>query len=121
MPAVARMSGTDTVSCTDGAKGSPCGKNVWHWNTPTTQATASGSGDVFINGIGAVREGDVMKTHPDGNPCTGGPIPHAPALSTYSPNVFVNGKALGRVGDKFDSDGHYSHSISSGSPDVIAN
>jgi len=121
MPAVARMGGTDTVACTDGAKGSSCGKNVWHWNTPTTQATDAGSSNVFINGVGAVRQGDVMKTHPDGDPCVGGPVNHAPALSTYSSNVFVNGKALARVGDKFDSDGHYDHTISSGSSNVFAN
>jgi len=121
MPAVARMSGTDTVACTDGAKGSGCGKNHWHWDSGTTQATDAGSGDVFINGKGAVREGDVMKTHPDGVPCVSSPVNHAPALSTYSPNVFVNGKALGRVGDKYDADGHMDHTISSGSPNVFAN
>jgi len=121
MPAVARMSGTDTVSCTDGAVGSSCGRNVHHWDTPTTQATDAGSSNVFINGVGAVRQGDVMKTHPDGVPCVSSPVNHAPALSTYSPNVFVNGKALGRVGDKYDSDGHKDHTISSGSPNVFAN
>jgi uncharacterized Zn-binding protein involved in type VI secretion len=121
MPAVARMSGTDTVACTDGAVGSSCGKNVHHWDTPTTQATDAGSSNVFINGIGAVRQGDVMKTHPDGVPCVSSPVNHAPALSTFSSNVFVNGKALGRVGDKFDSDGHKDHTISSGSPNVFAN
>jgi uncharacterized Zn-binding protein involved in type VI secretion len=115
------MSGTDTVACTDGARGSPCAKNRWNWNTPTTQATDAGSGNVFINGIGAVREGDVMKTHPDGVPCVSSPVNHAPALSTFSPNVFVNGKALGRLGDKYDADGHMDHTISSGSPNVFAN
>jgi len=121
MPAVARMSGTDTVACTDGAKGASCAKNKWHWDSGTTQATDAGSANVFINGIGAVREGDIMKTHPDGVPCVGSPVNHAPALSTFSSNVFVNGKALGRLGDKYDADGHMDHTISSGSPNVFAN
>lgn len=121
MPAVARMSGKDTVSCTDGARGSSCGKNVWHWNSPTTQKSAAGSPNVFVNNIGVVRKNDAMGSHPDGDPCTGGPINHAPALSTHSPNVFANNKQIGRVGDKYDSDGHYDHTISSGSGNVFAN
>ena len=79
MPAVARMSGTDTVTCTDGAQGSACafsksGPVGWHWDTPTTQASDAGSSDVKVNGIGVVREGDAMASHPDGNPCVGSPV-----------------------------------------------
>jgi len=121
MPAVAQKGGSSSVAATDGAKGSPCGKNVWHWDTPTTQASDAGSSDVFVNNIGVVRDGDIMVSHPDGNPCVGSPVNHAPALSTFSSSVFVNGKALGRVGDKYDSDGHYDHTITSGSSNVFAN
>ena len=119
MPAVARMGGTDTVECTDGAQGAPCGQNVYHWNAPTTQVTNEGSSNVFVNGIGVVRNGDAMASHPDGNPCTASAINHAPTLSSYSSNVFANGKNIGRVGDRFNSDGHYSHIISSGSINVF--
>ena len=121
MPAIAQKSGASSVAATDGARGSGCGRNVWHWDTPTTQASNAGSGDVFVEGIGAVREGDTMVSHPDGNPCTPSPINHAPALSTFSPNVFVNGKAIGRIGDKYDSDGHYDHTITTGAGTVFAN
>jgi hypothetical protein len=121
MPAIAQKSGSSSVSCTDGARGSPCAKNRWLWNTPTTQVSDAGSGDVFAENIGVVRDGDIMISHPDGNPCTGGPIPHAPALSTFSPNVFVNNKAVGRIGDKYDSDGHHSHTISATQGTVFAN
>lgn len=121
MPAVAQKSGASSVAATDGARGSSCARNRWNWNTPTTQASDAGSGNVFAEGIGIVRDGDVMVSHPDGNPCVGGPVNHAPALSTFSPNVFVNGKAVGRIGDKYDSDGHYDHTITSGAGTVIAN
>jgi uncharacterized Zn-binding protein involved in type VI secretion len=121
MPGIALSAGNSSVAATDGAQGSPCGKNVWHWDTPTTQASDAGSGNVFVNNIGVVRDGDVMVSHPDGNPCVGGPVNHAPALSTFSSNVFVNGKAIGRIGDKYDSDGHFDHTITSGSGNVFAN
>ena len=121
MPAIAKKSGSSSVSCTDGAKGAACGRNVWHWNTGTTQASNVGSGDVFVENIGAVRQDDIMVSHPDGDPCVPSPVNHAPALSTYSPNVFVNGKPIGRIGDKYDSDGHYDHTIASGAGSVFAN
>ena len=120
MPAIALKNGSSTVAATDGAKGAACGKNVWHWNTPTTQASDTGSSDVLIEGIGAVREGDTMVSHPDGDPCVPAPVNHAPALSTYSTTVFVNGKGIGRVGDKYNSDGHYDHTITSGAGTVFA-
>lgn len=122
MANVARKSGTDTVSCTDGTQGTQCSTNppMWNWNTPTVEATDAGSSKVFSQGVGVVRQGDAMQSHPDGVPCTPSPINHAPTLSTYSSKVFVEGKGIGRVGDKYDSDGHYSHAISSGSPKVFA-
>lgn len=121
MPAIALKNGVSTVSATDGAQGSPCGRRVFHWDTPTTQTSDVGSPDVFVEGTGVVREGDTMISHPDGDPCVGSPVNHAPALSTFSPNVFVNGKPIGRIGDKYDSDGHFSHTITSGASTVFAN
>ena len=122
MPAVAQKSGASSVAATDGAQGTLCGTkpNRWNWNTPTTQASAAGSGDVFAENIGVVREDDAMVSHPDGNPCTTSPINHAPLLSTYSATVFVNNKRIGRVGDKYNSDGHYDHTITSGASTVFA-
>lgn len=123
--AVARIDGIDTVSCTDGIIGTPCqfvnGTPVaWHWDTGSTQSTSIGSAKVFSQTIGVVREGDAMIPHPDGDPCTPSPINHAPTLSTFSTKVFVEGKGVGRVGDKYNSDGHYDHTITSGSPRVFA-
>ena len=118
MPAAALSGGASSVSCTDGAQGTPCGKNVWHWDVPITSTSDAGSSDVIIEGKGAVREGDVMTSHPDGDPCVGSPVNHAPALSSFSSTVFVNGKGMGRVGDHYDSDGHFSHTISSGAATV---
>lgn len=123
MPSVAQKDGVSTVSATDGAKGSLCGTKPsrWNWNTPTTQVSAAGSNNVFVENIGVVREDDAMVSHPDGNPCTTSPINHAPTLSTYSPNVYANNKRIGRIGDKYNSDGHYNHTISSGASTVFAN
>lgn len=102
MPGIARKSGTDTVASPDGT-GFNCA-------SPTTQATAAGSDDVIVNGIGAVRQSDAMKTHP-----APGCGPHAPTLSSFSSTVIVNGKGVGRLGDSYNG-----HSITSASTDVIA-
>jgi uncharacterized Zn-binding protein involved in type VI secretion len=101
MPGAARKSGTDTVASPDGT-GFNCA-------SPTTQATAAGSDDVIVNGIGAVRQGDAMTTHP-----APGCGPHAPTLTTHSSTVIVNGKGIGRLGDAYNG-----HTITSASADVI--
>ena len=119
MPAAALGNGQSNVSCTDGTKGSSCGTCKWHWDAPSTQVSEECSTNVFINGFGAVRKNDKMAAHPDGDPCTSSPINHQPGLSSYSANVFVNGLNVGRVGDKYNSDGHFSHIISSGSHNVF--
>ena len=119
MAAAALGSGHSNVNCSDGIKGSSCGKNVWHWDTPSTQVSEQCSANVFINGVGAVRKNDIMAAHPDGVPCTSSPIMHQPGLTSYSSNVFANGLNIGRVGDKYDSDGHFNHVISTGSVNVF--
>lgn len=120
MGGIALSDGGSSISCTDGAQGSSCGKNVYHWDTPTTQTSDAGSSTVFVNGKGVVREGDAMSSHPDGNPCVAAPVNHAPTLSVFSGTVFANGKAMGRIGDKYNSDGHHSHTIITGSSNVFA-
>jgi uncharacterized Zn-binding protein involved in type VI secretion len=120
MPAAALNGGASSVTCTDGAKGSGCGRNVWHWDAGITSASDAGSSDVLINGKGAVREGDVMASHPDGDPCVGGPVNHTPTLSSFSSTVFVNGKGMGRVGDVYNGGTGFSHTIASGSGNVFA-
>ena len=104
MPAVARKDGRDTVASPDGS-GFCC-------SSPSTQKTAAGSDDVFINNIGAVRLRDAMIVHPFPGPCC---APHAPTLSSSSTTVFVNGRGLGRQNDDYSA-----HVISSGSSNVFA-
>lgn len=104
MSAIARKSSTDTVASPDGS--GHCCKD------PSTQSTDQGSDNVFVNGIGVVREGDAMITHLYNGPCCN---PHAPVLSTFSGTVWCNGRRVGRVGDAYDG-----HIISSGSPNVFA-
>ena len=106
MPAIARMSGTDKVFSPHGT-GKKC-------KFPTTQATEEGSSRVFAGDVGAVRLGDAMKTHPKIE-CE----PHAPTLSNGSTRVFVEGKALARIGDSYDLEG--SHPIISGSSRCFSN
>ena len=123
MSSAALGEGSSIVNCTDGIIGSPCAFNpapyMWEWNTPFVSSSALCSTNVLINGIGAVRVGDIMAAHPDGLPCTPTPIPHSPALSTGSATVFINGLPAGRVGDLYDTGTPFVHTIVSGSPDVF--
>lgn len=68
------------------------------------------SGDVYINGIGAHRQGDGWASH-----CCG-PACHASALSGGSGSVFVNGQPLGRIGDAVGC----GSVVAQGSPSVFA-
>jgi uncharacterized Zn-binding protein involved in type VI secretion len=99
MPAVARNDGTDTIATNHGCD--------------STTVTDEGSSDVFVNGKGVVRAGDLCEVHliPAGIVC----VPHTVPLSTYSSTVFVNGKGVGRLGDFYNG-----HEITSGSSDVFA-
>lgn len=99
MPSVTRKDGTDTV-----ATGHGC---------DSTTVTDQGSGNVFVNGIGAVRAGDLCLVHliPSGSSC----VPHTVPLTSYSSSVFVNGRGVGRVGDDYSG-----HTITSGSSNVFA-
>ena len=99
MPAVARKSGTDTVSTGHGCD--------------TTTVTDKGSSDVNVNSIGAVRAGDLCQVHliPAGSSC----VPHTVSLTSYSGSVFVNSKGIGRLGDEYSG-----HTVTSGSGNVFA-
>ena len=104
MPKCARKAGVDTVASPDGA--AIC------CPAPTTQYTNVGSNNVFVNAIGSVRLGDIMNVHPYPGPCC---APHAPALSSASTTVFVNGQGRGRYNDYYSD-----HRRSSGSSNVFA-
>lgn len=126
MPSVALGSGKSIVACTDGTIGTPCkftptGTPVsWNWNTPVISASDKCSSTVFANKIGVVRQGDAMRAHADGVPCTPSPIPHTPALTKGSSNVFVEGRELARIGDKYNTSSPFNHVITSGSGNVFA-
>ena len=60
-----------------------------------------------------------MASHPDGEPCVAAPSNHTPALDTYSSKVFFEGKEAGRIGDTFNKDHSFDHTITSGSSKVL--
>jgi uncharacterized Zn-binding protein involved in type VI secretion len=111
MPLIARKAAVDTVDSPDGSPGTPCPDGRPKCDAPSTQYTAAGSSDVFIMGVGVVREGDAMIAH-QYVPC--GCPSHAPVLTTFSSRVYANGLRIGRVGDAYGGD----HPISSGAPTV---
>ena len=74
---------------------------------------AVGSGNVFANGIGISRQGDVNTVHLlPGAPCP----PHSAPIASGSGTVFVNGKGCGRVGDGISG----CTSVAAGSSNVFA-
>jgi len=96
MPAVTRIG--------DGSTG--------HGPWPPRPSTG-GSGDVYANGIGVVRQGDTWRPHNAG--------PNAPhkgeigITSAGSGTVFANTKPIARIGDPVEDD-----AIAAGSPNVFA-
>lgn len=78
---------------------------------PPTPAN-SGSPNVFINGIPAIRLNDSWETH---GAC---PLhsPHSGSSSSGSSTVFCNGKPLCRVGDSISC----GDTMAEGSPNVFA-
>lgn len=102
MPEAARGDGVDTVDSLTGS-GFNCA-------FPLVTATDICSGDVFVNGIGAVRKDDRIKAHPKVGCSTDTSV-----VTTFSSSVFVNSKNAARKGDQYTSD----NTISSGSSDVF--
>jgi len=71
------------------------------------------STNVFVNGIGVSRQGDVNTGHlRPGVPCPG----HAAPIAVGSLTVKVNGKGIGRVGDSISG----CTSVAVGSTNVFA-
>tara|TARA_B100000282_G_scaffold86799_1_gene60526 strand:- start:1570 stop:1860 length:291 start_codon:yes stop_codon:yes gene_type:complete len=94
MPAVTRIGDADVAHCSG-------------------MTRAVGSGDVFANGIGISRQGDVNTVHLlPGAPCP----PHSAPIASGSSTVFVNGKGCGRVGDGISG----CTSVAAGSSNVFA-
>ena len=94
MPAVTRIGDADVAHCSG-------------------MTRAVGSGNVFANGIGISRQGDVNTVHllPPA-PCPA----HSAAIASGSGTVFVNGKGCGRVGDGISG----CTSVAAGSSNVFA-
>lgn len=80
-------------------------------NSFPTHPSITDSPNVFVNGIGVVRIGDVYAIHSDGHNS------HSGNLAQGSPNVFANGIAIGRIGDLISCGGF----VLEGSPDVFCN
>lgn len=103
MPPVARGSGTDSVFSKTGS-----GRNC---SRPLNTNTGACSGNVKINNIGVVRQGDAVGSHP-----AAGCGPDTSGLTTFSSTVYANNLKIGRIGDEYTSD----NTITSGSPNVFA-
>ena len=94
MPAVTRIGDADVAHCSG-------------------MTRAQGSSNVFANGIGVSRQGDVNTTHLlPGDPCP----THTAGITSGSGTVFVNGKGCGRVGDGISA----CTSVAAGSSNVFA-
>jgi uncharacterized Zn-binding protein involved in type VI secretion len=102
MPPAARGSGGDEVFSKTGT-GRRCRSSM-------TTATAACSADVFFNGKGAVRIGDLIAEH-NKEGCD----PDESTLTSASGSVFVNGKGVARIGDEYTGD----NTISSGSSNIF--
>jgi len=105
MPAAARANGVDTVYSLTGTAvprhGCPA---------PFITRTGTGSPNVFIAKIPAVRLGDIVGAHPNAA-CSLDASP----LTTGSAIVRINGLPAGRIGDQYTLD----NIITSGCPTVF--
>jgi len=85
-----------------------------HICTSTTTLDTPAQGTVFANSILVARIGDPTVSHPfpPAPPC----VPHIATVGAGSPNVFVEGLAVARKGDKADAG-----NMTQGSGNVFAN
>lgn len=99
MPAVVRVG--DTLTTGHGCVG-------------ITTLAGANQGSVYVNGILAAVVGAPTVAHPfpPDPPCA----PHVANLNAGSPNVFIEGIPVGRIGDSADAG-----AMISGSPNVFAN
>ena len=112
MPAAARGDATETVNTVHPASGDANTKDSIQCDVdPIITSTDACSGNVFVNGIGAVRQSDVVTAHPF--PSTGCQT-HTPGLVSFSGTVKINGLGAGRNGDTYGCGAI----ITSGSPNV---
>jgi uncharacterized Zn-binding protein involved in type VI secretion len=102
VPAAARGDGTDTVASLTGAG--------QHCLFPTGAATGACSSTVFVNGMGAVRQGDAVAPHRAAGCGLDGST-----LTTFSGTVRIEALGAGRLGDQYTSD----NTITSGSASVF--
>jgi len=73
---------------------------------------ATGSSNVFVNGIPWSRQGDINTPHlRPGSPCP----THIASITIGSTTVFVNGKGAGRIGDFISG----CTAVAQGSPNVF--
>jgi uncharacterized Zn-binding protein involved in type VI secretion len=94
MPAATRVGDADSTHCSG-------------------MTRASGSSNVFVNGIPWSREGDNNTSHLlPGSPCPS----HTAPIASGSSTVKVNSKGAGRVGDAISG----CTSVAAGSPNVFA-
>ena len=95
MPAVTRIGDADVAHCSG-------------------MTREQGSSNVFVNGIGVSRQGDVNSTHllPGGRTCPS----HNAGITLGSESVFINGKGCGRIGDDISA----CTSVAAGSGNVFA-
>jgi uncharacterized Zn-binding protein involved in type VI secretion len=98
MPLVARKNSVDIVNTVhvsvgdaDPDDGIACDA------APQVIATDEGSSDVFVEGVGVVRKDDKEQSHTFPGCAT-----HQTGLATHSPNVFANGKPIGRLNDTYN-------------------
>ena len=128
MPEVALKDEVSSVACEDGAIGTVCLTSgapsftpiKFNFDTDTVQESDAGSDNVFAEGTGVVRKDDAMKAHANGDLCVATATNHAPKVSTHSSTVFVNGKEIARIGDKYNSESSQDHKITTGATTVFA-
>ena len=88
--------------------GDPCsGHGCW-----PPRANGGASGNVCVNGRGAHRKGDAWGPHT----CPDIPETHAGTASSGSASVFINGKAVCRIGDAISC----GSTMAAGSGNVLA-
>ena len=91
-------------------RGNSVDADVTHCSTPMRSAL---SPNVFVNGTGISREGDVNTSHlKPGDPCP----THTAPIANGSSTVKVNGKGCGRIGDGISA----CTSVATGSSNVFA-
>jgi len=121
MPLAAIAAGTSDVACTDGTQNGVCAINPtkWTWSSPLTSSSGAATATKVMLDLGRpVLQGDVMASHPDGVPCVVAPVNHSPPLTTYSNKVNIEGKWAGRIGDLYDDENGFTHTITTGSGKV---